>query len=66
VPRVYITSTAAPGYTHEPFELRVAGVIYTMVVSTTADVFVPQEHIAPLTSALAAADSNCTLHTRSE
>jgi hypothetical protein len=66
MPRVYLTSTAAPNYTHEPFEVRVAGIVYTCVVNSTADVLVPVEHMTPFTTAVAAADSNITVNTRPE
>ncbi len=38
MPLVYITSTAAPGYTHEPYEVRVDAMVYTVVTNSTADV----------------------------
>jgi hypothetical protein len=60
---LYFTSTSTNGHV---FDVRVNDRVYTIVVGTGSDLYCDKEAVAPLTAALAAADSTVTLHTRSE
>ncbi len=64
MPLVFVTSTVP----HEPYDIRVGGEgeIYTVVTNSTVAQFVPKEHMTAYSNAVAAADSNATVHTRPE
>lgn len=62
MPLTYVTTTNP----HEPFEVRVDAMVYTVVPNTTVDTFVPIEHLTPYTIAVQAADASAVVHTRSE
>jgi len=62
VPLVYVTTTNP----HEPFEVTVAAVRYTVVPNTTVTTYVPIEHLTPYTTAVQAADASAVVHSRPE
>ena len=53
MPLVVVTDSAST--TGKNFEVRVAGVIYQVVVNSTADLYLDKEHLAPFTTAVQAA-----------
>ncbi len=64
---LYFTSTTAP--THEPFEVRVKDRIYTIVMSAAPSgtgIYVDPELVSALTTTVATADGNATVHVRAD
>ena len=62
MPLIYVTTTSP----HEPFEVRVDAMVYTVVPNTSQADYVPIEHLTPFTAAVQAADASAVVHTRPE